>query len=119
MEPTTCPVCGGPLRLKHQLRFNVYLCARCGLLNSNAQFEHSFQSDLESAARDVGLKQLRLKNFDTITSELAKYLGAGGKPEGLEIGSGNGWWLETCRKNNIACTGIEPEHIYENYHKEN
>src|SRR5581483_976143 len=38
--------------------------------------------------------------------------------QGLEIGSGNGWWLETCRAHNIDCIGIEPEHVYENYHKQ-
>jgi 2-polyprenyl-3-methyl-5-hydroxy-6-metoxy-1,4-benzoquinol methylase len=119
MSNLSCPVCGHPLKLKHKLRFNVYKCDKCGLLNSDAQFEHSFQSDLESSARDIGLKQLRLKNFDTIINELLKYKGDKGKISGLEIGSGNGWWLETCRKNNIDSIGIEPEHIYENYHKEN
>ena len=117
MDHSSCPVCGSPLKLKYQLRFNVYECANCGLQHSDAQFEHSFQSDLESTARDIGLKQLRLKNFATIIHQLQKL--KPGKLTGLEIGSGNGWWLETCRANNIDCTGIEPEHIYENYHKEN
>lgn len=119
MSNISCPVCGYQLKLKYKLRFNVYKCDKCGLLNSDAQFEHSFQSDLESGARDIGLKHLRLKNFDTIISELQKHFGDKLKISGLEIGSGNGWWLETCRKNNIDCIGIEPEHIYENYHKEN
>lgn len=117
MDHSNCPVCGCPLKLKYSLRFNVYECTSCGLQHSDAQFEHSFQSDLESTARDIGLKQLRLKNFDTIIHELQKL--KPGKLTGLEIGSGNGWWLETCRANHIDCTGIEPEHIYENYHKEN
>ncbi len=117
MDYSSCPVCGSPLKLKFKLRFNVYQCANCGLLNSDAEFEHSFQSDLESESRDIGLKQLRLKNFAAIIKELKTE--KGGKLEGLEIGSGNGWWLETCKTNDIKCTGIEPEHIYENYHKEN
>jgi 2-polyprenyl-3-methyl-5-hydroxy-6-metoxy-1,4-benzoquinol methylase len=121
MEYNTCPVCGGTLKLKHQLRFNVYQCSNCGLLNSDAQFEHSFQSDLESESRDIGLKQLRLKNFRTIISELSKIIGGKNRRmSGLEIGCGNGWWLETCRAaGNIDCIGIEPEHIYEDYHKAN
>jgi SAM-dependent methyltransferase len=118
MDHNLCPVCGGLLKLKHKLRFNVYKCGKCGLLNSDAQFEHSFESDLESTSRDIGLKQLRLKNFDTIILELLELKGES-KLSGLEIGSGNGWWLETCRKKNIDCIGIEPEHVYENYHKEN
>ncbi|MGZ3765969.1 MAG: class I SAM-dependent methyltransferase [Mucilaginibacter sp.] len=117
MDHSTCPVCGNPLKLKHSLKFNVYQCASCGLLNSDARFEHSFQSDLESESRDIGLKQLRLKNFATIIEELKKH--KAGKISGLEIGSGNGWWLETCKANNIDCIGVEPEHIYENYHKQN
>ena len=120
MDHTTCPICGNPLKLKYRLKFNVYKCASCGLLNSDAHFEHSFQSDLESESRDIGLKQLRLKNFVTIIKELLKYQGDKGKKiSGMEIGCGNGWWLETCKANNIECIGIEPEHIYENYHKEN
>ena len=120
MDHSICPVCGNPLKLKHKLKFNIYKCASCGLLHSDAHFEHSFQSNLESDLRDVGLKQLRIKNFDTIIKELIK-LHADKKAtiSGLEIGSGNGWWLETCRKNNIDCVGIEPERIYENYHRDN
>jgi SAM-dependent methyltransferase len=119
MDQLSCPVCGNPLKLKYRLRFNVYECGNCGLLHSDAEFEHSFQSNLESTSRDIGLKQLRLGNFEIIVTELQKL-----KPQntnelhGLEIGSGNGWWLETCIAKNINCIGIEPEHIYEAYHKE-
>ncbi|MFI5162589.1 MAG: class I SAM-dependent methyltransferase [Sphingobacteriales bacterium] len=117
MDHSSCPVCGSSLNVKFKLRFNVYQCANCGLLHSDAEFEHSFQSDLESTSRDIGLKQLRLKNFAAIIKALKAE--KPGKLTGLEIGSGNGWWLETCKAGNITCTGIEPEHIYENYHKEN
>ncbi|HEY4196478.1 MAG TPA: class I SAM-dependent methyltransferase [Mucilaginibacter sp.] len=120
MDHSICPVCGSQLKIKYKLKFNVYKCASCGLLNSDAHFEHSFQSDLESESRDIGLKQLRLKNFATIIKQLLQYQGEKDKKiSGMEIGSGNGWWLETCKTNNIECIGIEPEHIYENYHKEN
>jgi SAM-dependent methyltransferase len=117
MDHLTCPVCGNSLQLAYRLRFNVYKCRSCGLLHSDATFEHSFQSDLESTSRDIGLKKLRLDNFAIIISELQKL--KPGKLTGLEIGSGNGWWLETCRVNGIDCTGIEPERIYESYHKAN
>jgi len=90
------------------------------LLHSDAEFEHSFESDLESTSRDIGLKQLRLANFAIIIKELQNLKASKNtRLEGLEIGCGNGWWLETCRANDIECTGIEPEHIYEHYHKEN
>src|SRR6185312_5463490 len=117
MDHSSCPVCGTPLKLKYKLRFNVYQCGNCGLLHSDAQFEHSFQSDLESTSRDISLKQLRLGNFEIIVKELRRIKGEGAL-HGLEIGSGNGWWLETCLANKINCIGIEPEHIYEDYHRE-
>lgn len=120
MNHLSCPVCAHPLKLKYKLKFNVYKCSHCGLFNSDAKFEYSFQSNLESDSRDIGLKNLRLKNFATIIGDLKKYYGEKiNSINGLEIGSGNGWWLQTCKENKISCIGIEPERIYENYHKEN
>ncbi len=116
MSELSCPVCGSPLRLKHRLKFNVYQCANCRLLNSDAKFEHSFQSDLEPDARDSALKVLRVMNFKTIIAKLKAIKDK--KLEGLEIGSGNGWWLEECKEQGIKCIGIEPERTYENYHQE-
>lgn len=120
MSYLSCPVCNTALDLKYRLKFNVYKCPNCGLYNSDARFEYSFKSNLESDSRDIGLKNLRIKNFATIIAELKKYYGDKiNMLKGLEIGSGNGWWLQSCKENNISCTGIEPEHIYEDYHKEN
>jgi 2-polyprenyl-3-methyl-5-hydroxy-6-metoxy-1,4-benzoquinol methylase len=117
MDHTICPVCGNPLKLIYRLKFNVYKCASCGLLNSDAHFEHSFQSDLEPDARVGALQVLRTMNFITIIAKLRAI--KSGKIEGLEIGSGNGWWLEACKGQNVECIGIEPESVYEDYHKEN
>lgn len=120
MSYLSCPVCGDHLKLKYKLKFNVYQCPNCGLYNSDARFEYSFKSNLESDSRDIGLKNLRIGNFATIIDELKSIYGDGiSTIKGLEIGSGNGWWLQSCKENNIHCTGIEPERIYENYHKQN
>jgi hypothetical protein len=120
MDNRPCPICGEPLKLKHRLKFNVYQCANCGLLNSDAKFEYSFHSNLQSDSRDIGLKNLRLKNFAAIIAELKKQYGEKfDSIKGLEIGSGNGWWLQTCKENKISCIGIEPEIIYRDLHKEN
>lgn len=116
MDHSACPVCGAPLKVKYHLRFNVYECKNCGLLHSDARFEHSFESALEAGARDPGLKTLRLQNFITIIAKLKA--AKKGDVSGLEIGSGNGWWLETCRSQKVNCIGIEPERVYEEYHKE-
>ncbi|MBS1527005.1 MAG: class I SAM-dependent methyltransferase [Bacteroidetes bacterium] len=117
MDHSTCPVCGNLLKLKFKLRFNVYQCANCGLQHSDAQFEHSFESDLDPDARDGALKTLRITNFIHIIARLKaaknNHLG-----EGLEIGSGNGWWLDVCAGQGVKCVGIEPERTYENYHKQ-
>ena len=117
MDHSSCPVCGSPLKLKYRLRFNVYQCTNCGLQHSDAQFEHSFESDLDPDARDGALKKLRVKNFIDIIAKLkaAKNNALG---EGLEIGSGNGWWLDVCAGQRVKCVGIEPERTYENYHKQ-
>jgi len=116
MDHSSCPICGSPLKKLFRLRFNVYKCDNCGLLNSDAEFEHSFESALEAGARDPGLKALRLQNFLTIIAKLKAL--KSGELNGLEIGSGNGWWLETCKDQKVGCIGIEPEHVYEDYHKE-
>ncbi|RXK85900.1 class I SAM-dependent methyltransferase [Filimonas effusa] len=119
MNSPLCPICNICLDLKYELKYNVYVCRECKLLHADAKFEYSFESDLESGARDIGLKQLRLKNFATIIDVLKK--NAGERDEnlsGLEIGSGNGWWLHVCKQNGLDCIGIEPERIYESYHKE-
>lgn len=116
MDHSTCPVCGSPLKVLFKLRFNVYKCDNCGLLHSDAHFEHSFESALEAGARDPGLKALRLQNFITIIAKLKA--AKKGDLNGMEIGSGNGWWLETCQSQKVGCIGIEPEHVYEDYHQE-
>src|ERR1700743_3868735 len=110
MDHTICPICGNPLKLKYRLKFNVYKCASCGLLNSDAHFEHSFQSDLESESRDIGLKQLRLKNFVTIIKELLKYQGDKGKKiSGMEIGCGNGWGGGDCTSTRYRIFWLRPQ----------
>jgi len=117
MSDRPCPVCGNPLKLKHKLKFNVYECASCGLLNSDARFEHSFESDLAPEARVSALQALRVTNFVRIIVELKAIKNK--LTIGLEIGSGNGWWLDVCAGQRVKCLGIEPERTYESYHKEN
>jgi len=87
------------------------------LYTSDATFDFSFKSDLELQSREVGLKKLRFGNFDTIITELKKR--KGGKLNGLEIGSGNGWWLKVCKEQEINCIGIEPENSHQDYYDAN
>jgi 2-polyprenyl-3-methyl-5-hydroxy-6-metoxy-1,4-benzoquinol methylase len=117
MDQIQCPVCGGPSKLKFRLKFNIYKCPECELFTSDAGFDFSFKSSLDEGPREVGLKSLRFGNFYTIVDELRKV--KTGKLKGLEIGSGNGWWLRVCEEKGIDCTGVEPEKSFEDYHKEN
>jgi SAM-dependent methyltransferase len=117
MDDIQCPVCGNQSKLKFKLKFNVYRCPECGLYTSDAGFDFSFKSDLELASREVGLKKLRFGNFEEIVTKLKEI--KPGKITGLEIGSGNGWWLKVCQEHGINCIGIEPERAHEDYHKAN
>ncbi len=117
MDQIKCPACGNASKLKFKLRFNVYKCPECGLFTSDADFDFSFKSKLDEGPREVGLKNLRFSNFYTIVDQLKEV--KKGKLKGLEIGSGNGWWLKVCQEKNIDCTGVEPEKSFEAYHKEN
>jgi|SRR6185503_13558504 len=117
MDDIKCPACGNASKLKFKLRFNVYQCPECGLYTSDAGFDFSFKSKLDEGPRETGLKKLRFSNFYTILDQLKEV--KKGKLSGLEIGSGNGWWLKVCQEKNIACTGVEPEKSFEAYHAEN
>ena len=117
MDHITCPVCGNPSKLKFKLKFNVYKCPKCGLYTSDAGFDFSFKSSLEEGPREIGLKQLRFDNFATIVKALKD--AKRGKLSGLEIGTGNGWWLKVCQDEGIDCIGIEPETSHRAYHKTN
>ncbi len=117
MDHIKCPVCGSDATLKFKLKYNVYKCPACGLYTSDADFDFSFKSSLDETPREVGLKQLRFDNFDTIVKALKS--AKPGKLTGLEIGTGNGWWLKVCQDEGIDCIGIEPETSHQDYHKAN
>lgn len=120
MDYIQCSVCGNQSKLKYKLKFNIYKCNQCGLYTSDANFDLSFQSSLELESREIGLKKLRFENFNTIVKALKVFKDDEKRTmKGLEIGSGNGWWLKVCQENGIGCIGIEPEKAHEDYHKEN
>ncbi|HWZ02933.1 MAG TPA: class I SAM-dependent methyltransferase [Mucilaginibacter sp.] len=117
MDHIQCPVCSNSSKLKFKLKFNVYKCPECGLFTSDASFDFSFKSDLELVSREIGLKTLRFGNFETIIKKLEVLKGE--KLKGLEIGSGNGWWLKVCQEKGVDCIGIEPENSHQDYYTAN
>ncbi|RYU94070.1 class I SAM-dependent methyltransferase [Emticicia agri] len=120
MSDLQCIVCGNKQNLKFELKHKVYQCASCDLYSSDATFDLSFQSSLEEDSREIGLKKLRFHNFELIVKALKEEHFKDKKTiKGLEIGSGNGWWLEVCRAHHIDCIGIEPENTFEDYYKAN
>ncbi|MFN3852244.1 MAG: class I SAM-dependent methyltransferase [Spirosomataceae bacterium] len=120
MKDITCIVCGNQQKLRHKLKFNVYECSTCQLQTSDASFDLSFKSSLREDNREVGLKKLRFANFELIQQKLIQILNNEKKQiVGLEIGSGNGWWLKVCQEKRIDCIGIEPEDSFRDYYHEN
>lgn len=115
MNAPECAVCGSKQKKVFRLKHKVFRCPECSLYTSDADFDFSFQSSLELGARETGLKELRFENFKAIIGKLKELKGAG--VTGLEIGSGNGWWLKVCQDNGITCTGIEPERAHQDYHQ--
>ncbi|MBM3419408.1 MAG: methyltransferase domain-containing protein [Bacteroidetes bacterium] len=104
-----CPICRcDKIKVKFKLVENVYMCKNCGFhFAPNATFNKSLVSDLDEVTRLKALKKLRVLNFNKIILTMKKYTISG--ESGLEIGCGHGWFLETCKKNRIECSGIEPE----------
>lgn len=117
MNTPGCVVCGSNQQQSFRLKYNVFRCPECGLYTSDADFDFSFQSRLELVARETGLKKLRFRNFETIINKLVEL--KGNQLTGLEVGSGNGWWLKVCRDQGIRCIGIEPENVHQEYHGAN
>jgi 2-polyprenyl-3-methyl-5-hydroxy-6-metoxy-1,4-benzoquinol methylase len=105
----SCPICHcDKIKLKFKLEHNIYKCNDCGFhFAPTATFNKSLVSDLDEVNRLKALKKLRVLNFNKIISTMKKYISS--TESGLEIGCGHGWFLETCKKNNIQCSGIEPE----------
>lgn len=113
---TSCPICANSSVLKFKLKFDIYHCKKCGLqFCPDATFNGSLNSNLNEEFREKALKQLRKQNFQRVIELLKKYLIS--NQRGLEVGSGHGWFLETCMENGLKCEGIEPETRFNAYYQ--
>jgi 2-polyprenyl-3-methyl-5-hydroxy-6-metoxy-1,4-benzoquinol methylase len=110
-----CPICHSDVGVKYKLAFNVYQCKKCYFqFAPDACFDKSLVSDLDESIRIKALKNLRMLNFNRIVISLKKHVDS--NSNGLDVGSGHGWFLEVCKENGINCLGIEPEtHFNELY----
>jgi len=107
MSKQSCPVCNGNLTAGYRLWH--YACARCSYeksdLNPNINLKDAHEP-IDEDARESGLRNLRLSNFEI----LLKHLHLAGKNSGrlLEVGCAHGWFLEVA-KNSFDVLGIEPD----------
>jgi 2-polyprenyl-3-methyl-5-hydroxy-6-metoxy-1,4-benzoquinol methylase len=86
-------------------------CPQCGLWLSRLGPEppegHA-QSALQEDLREVGLKPLRVRNFELTLAALD----AGGPVRGarlLDVGSAHGWFVEAAKARGMCVVGVEPD----------
>ncbi len=88
-----CQVCNEKLK---KVNFYSFKCESCDCYFSNLK---------PSVGQDVsGIENLRRKNFKKLIKKFSKY---SFNPEILEIGSGDGYFIDECRFANIRITGSE------------
>lgn len=111
-----CPVCGNDMKKAMQLKFGIYECKKCKLLESDVSNRAGAAlENVDESARAHALKDLRMFNFNFIINNLLTthpkaYL------EGLEVGCAHGWFVEACRPHkSISIMGIEPQKEYMEY----
>ncbi|MDB2652256.1 class I SAM-dependent methyltransferase [Candidatus Pelagibacter bacterium] len=92
-----CVVCNSKFK---KINDYVYKCNNCSLFKSKLKPGHG---------RDIeGISELRRKNFKKII-EIILSLNVNQSLKILEIGSGNGFFIEECKKSNIDITGSEAD----------
>ena len=92
-----CIVCNSKFK---KINDYVYKCINCSFFKSKLKPGHG---------RDIeGISQLRRKNFKKIINIILS-LNVNQSLKILEIGSGNGFFIEECKKSNINITGSEAD----------
>ena len=92
-----CEVCNSKFK---KINDYVYKCTNCSFFKSKLKPGHG---------RDIeGISELRRKNFKKII-EIILSLNVNQSLKILEIGSGNGFFIEECKKSNIDITGSEAD----------
>jgi 2-polyprenyl-3-methyl-5-hydroxy-6-metoxy-1,4-benzoquinol methylase len=92
-----CIVCNSKFK---KINDYVYKCINCSFFKSKLKSGHG---------RDIeGISELRRKNFKKII-DIILSLNVNQSLKILEIGSGNGFFIEECEKSNIDITGSEAD----------
>lgn len=107
MPLSNCPVCDSSM--KGSSRSWHFFCPRCAYEQSSltpAINENRAHENVDEAARETGLRELRVSNFKILLNDINQL-----KPEGgrlLDVGSAHGWFVETAM-GTYEALGIEPD----------
>lgn len=103
----TCPVCQSVLT--KGLKKWHFVCKICRY--EKAEFEPLINSNdahtlIDEAARENGLRSLRMKNFTSLLTHIRLIKNSGGRL--LEVGCAHGWFLDLAKKD-FEVLGVEPD----------
>jgi len=106
---TLCPACQN--EMTERLAPWLVYCYRCSLWASllgdkSTQLKPSTVIIEEN--RNLGLKQLRLQNFQKVLNTLELYMNFDSS-KACDVGSSYGWFLEAAARRGMKVIGIEPE----------
>lgn len=106
----SCPACGAPLRAGLAAWHRV--CTACTYEGSVLEPRILAQAeggDLDEAAREQGLEQLRNANFRRLLAWMGRTLALpAGRPRLLDVGCAHGWFLQQADAG-FEASGIEPD----------
>lgn len=109
MPLINCPVCSGIL--KESVQEWHFSCPSCAYEKSTLAptiNEHVAHENIDEAARESGLRDLRVSNFRILLNAIREF-----KPEGgrlLDVGCAHGWFVETATSA-FDVLGIEPDEV--------
>ena len=107
MSSEICPVCLSELSAGYQ-SWHLF-CKHCGYEKANLRPTinlHSAHQLIDENAREIGLRDLRISNFEKLLAGINSLKPTGGRL--LDVGCAHGWFLEVA-KSDFDVTGLEPD----------